>query len=121
LLDFQPGNLLRSGKRPGSAKSRPNAVKAGLSVTKLLNYCASKIDAREMQDKMTNQKPSFRSSCFEFATTLLIVAISACVVGYVVGSLGGSREAAVSGGAGAMMASLWLQKQRKARKVQRVS
>jgi len=66
--------------------------------------------------EMTNQKPSFRSSCFEFATTLLIVAVSAYVAGFVVGSLGGSREASGAGVAGAVIASLWLRKPRKARK-----
>lgn len=68
---------------------------------------------------MTNQKPSFLSSCLEFATTLVIVAISAFVAGFVVGSLGGSREASGAGAAGAVVAALWLQKQRKARKAQR--
>jgi hypothetical protein len=68
---------------------------------------------------MTNQKPSFRSSCFEFLATLSFVTISAFVAGYVVGSVGASRGAAIAGGVGAMMASLWVQKRRKARKSQR--
>lgn len=68
---------------------------------------------------MTNQKPSLGSSFLEFAKTLLIVAIAAFVAGFVVGSLGGSREAAVAGVAGAVVASLWLQRQRKARKSSR--
>jgi L-lactate permease len=65
---------------------------------------------------MTNQKPSFRSSLIDFATAFLIAVISGFIAGYVVGTLGGPREPAIAGGVGAMMAFLWVQKQRKARK-----
>jgi len=67
------------------------------------------------QDKMTNQNPSFRSSCFKFATTLLIVVISAFLAGIVAGSLGGSREASGVGAVGAVMAVLWAHEHRKTR------
>lgn len=66
-------------------------------------------------NKMTNQHPSFRRSCFKFATTLLIVVISAFLVGFAVGSLGGSREASGAGAVGAVMAVLWFHKQGKTR------
>lgn len=59
---------------------------------------------------MTNQKPSFRSACLEFATMLSILAVSAFVAGYVVGRLGGSGDAALAGGAGAVITLLWSRK-----------
>jgi len=65
---------------------------------------------------MTNQKPSFRSSFLDFATALLVAVIAGFVAGYVMGTLGGPREPAIAGGVGAVMAFLWVQKQRKARK-----
>jgi hypothetical protein len=74
---------------------------------------------RKNQDKYDKSKTIFRRACFEFLTTLSFIAISAFVAGYVAGSLGAPRDAAISGGAGAMMAALWIQKRRKARKSQR--
>jgi membrane protein implicated in regulation of membrane protease activity len=68
---------------------------------------------------MTHQQASFRHACMEFAVTLLLVALSAFVTGYVVGSLGGSREVGLAASFAAMMAVVWWRKQRKARQSQR--
>lgn len=69
-----------------------------------------------MTQAMTHQKPSFLSAFLEFAVTLLAVVLSAFVVGYAVGSLGGPRGFTGAAGAGAVIAALWFQKRRQARK-----
>ena len=79
------------------------------------------LELTEHEKNMTNQKPSFRSACLEFARTLLIVAVSAFIAGYVIGSLGAPKEVGVAIAAAAAMASVWWQKERKARMLRRSS
>ncbi|WP_313032100.1 hypothetical protein [Massilia alkalitolerans] len=68
---------------------------------------------------MSIHQTSFRSACIEFAKILLLVTFSAFITGYVVGSLGGSREIGlVAAFTGTAMASTWWRRRRKARQAQ---